>query len=109
MGGPSLGEPVAKVGKRIFAFIGRDEIDAILTVKLDASHDEAMAFPATTPARCGLGRAGWVSKPLRGQGVAPVEEEDSIDESHRLSAPARLRAILDGRREPVRSEPGTEP
>jgi predicted DNA-binding protein (MmcQ/YjbR family) len=98
-------EPVAKVGKKIFAFLG-DTAGPSLTVKLGESHEAAMAFPGSIPARYGLGRAGWVTTTLDGSGVPPVGVlEDWIDESYRLVAPKHLVRELDerGRTPPAES------
>ena len=57
------GESVAKVGKKVFVFLGVLDDDAGLrfTVKLRDSHEEAMSFEWVVPARYGLDRGGWVT------------------------------------------------
>lgn len=86
-------ETVAKVRKRVFVFFGGDAgSEPLMTVKLDAAREEALAIGAR-PAGYGLGRAGWVSL---GCSVAPLGLlEDWIEESYRLIAPKRLAALLD--------------
>jgi predicted DNA-binding protein (MmcQ/YjbR family) len=99
-------EPVAKVGKKIFAFLSDHAAGPSLTVKLGESHEAAMALPGSIPSRYGLGRAGWVTTTLDGAGVAPVAVlEDWIDESYRLVAPKHLVRELDerGRTQPASS------
>lgn len=90
------GEPVFKVRKKVFVFLGAYPTDpgVRLTVKLRDSHDEALALPWIEPAGYGLDRAGWVT------GVAPDDTPlemltDWIEESYRLVAPKRLTALLD--------------
>jgi predicted DNA-binding protein (MmcQ/YjbR family) len=84
------GETVAKVGKKVFVFLGEDS----LTVKLtDAQeHDHALAIEGAKPAGYGLGKAGWVSVPLK-----PVAHDllvDWVEASYRSVAPKRLLAQL---------------
>jgi len=89
-------EPVAKVGKKIFAFLGDHDRAPRLTVKLRESHEAALAVPGSAPTRYGLGRAGWVTMPLDGRGVPPLGVlEDWIDESYRHVAPKHLVHELD--------------
>ena len=96
-------DSVAKVGKKIFAFLGAPEDAALgLGVKLRESHDEALSMPFVTPMRYGLGRHGWVTVEIGAGDDAPVDLLcDWIDESYRLVATKRLVAELD-RRQGVR-------
>ena len=57
------GESVAKVGKKVFAFLGMPEEGGSLSlsVKLPESAEEALSMPFAEPTGYGLGRAGWVS------------------------------------------------
>jgi len=87
-------EVVAKVGKKVFVFLGRPESDPLsLTVKLTDSHDHALSIPDAVPAGYGLGKSGWVMVP-----ITPVEQdllEEWIEESYRNVAPKKLVAELD--------------
>ncbi|MFF8191207.1 MmcQ/YjbR family DNA-binding protein [Streptomyces bobili] len=96
------GETVAKVDKKVFVFLGvTDGSHPLgLTVKLkdETAHAHALASPGAAPAGYGLGRAGWVSVPLAGEG-APAAELlcDWVEESYRTIAPKRRTAELDAR------------
>ncbi len=87
-------ESVAKVGKKVFVFLGgMDATDPTVTVKLTASHHEAMELPGCQPTGYGLGKAGWVTFALS---AAPVDVIcDFIEESYRNVAPKKLVAKLD--------------
>lgn len=93
------GERVVKVGTKIFLFLGTDDPagnSAGISVKLTASHDEAMATPGAKPSGYGLGKAGWVSIPLGGSGQPPQDVlEGWVRESYLRVAPKRLAAQLD--------------
>ncbi|MEU0899317.1 MmcQ/YjbR family DNA-binding protein [Streptomyces massasporeus] len=95
------GESVAKVNKKVFAFLGVQDGSYPLgvTVKLkdETAHAHALACPGAEPAGYGLGKAGWVSIPLEQQG-APAAEVlcDWVEESYRVIAPKRLIVVLDG-------------
>ena len=89
------GESVYKVGKKVFVFFGVLDGDQGLrfTVKLRASHEEAMSFEWVVPAGYGLDRGGWVTC------VAPDDVPFDmvigwIEESYRIVAPKRLVALL---------------
>ncbi|MFF9813280.1 MmcQ/YjbR family DNA-binding protein [Streptomyces sp. NPDC014006] len=94
------GETVAKVNKKVFAFLGVDDGShpMAVTVKLtdEAAHAHALTSPGAEPAGYGLGRAGWVRIPLQEPG-APAAELlcDWVEESYRAIAPRRLVAELD--------------
>jgi predicted DNA-binding protein (MmcQ/YjbR family) len=92
------GEDVVKVGKKVFVFLGIDDGEPLLTVKLDDSHDQALAVPGAEPTGYGLGRTGWVTIPLRDTSPPSAVLEDWIDESYRRVAPRRLVAELDALR-----------
>jgi predicted DNA-binding protein (MmcQ/YjbR family) len=90
------GEDVVKVGKKVFVFLGLEDLDELLvTVKLEDSHDQALAVPGAEPTGYGLGRSGWVTIPLRDTTPPAGVLEDWIDESYRRVAPKRLVAELD--------------
>jgi predicted DNA-binding protein (MmcQ/YjbR family) len=89
-------EDVVKVGKKIFVFLGLEDMPELLvTVKLDDSHDQALAVPGAEPAGYGLGRSGWVSIPLRDTTPPLGVLQDWIDESYRRVAPKKLVSELD--------------
>lgn len=93
------GEDVAKVGKRVFVFLGAEDDPAHLgmSVKLDESHSQALSVPGAEPTDYGLGRSGWVSVPF-GDTTPPVDVlKDWIEESYRRIATKQLVAKLDRR------------
>lgn len=94
------GEQVAKVNKRVFAFLGHEEAhSAGVTVKLPDSHEFALTFPNVIPTGYGLGRAGWVSVNCDHPACPDVDLLlDWLDESYRAVAPKRLIAILEASR-----------
>jgi predicted DNA-binding protein (MmcQ/YjbR family) len=93
------GEDVVKVGKKIFVFLGLEDMDDLLvTVKLDDSRDQALAVPGAEPSGYGLGRAGWVTIPLRSTTPPLPVLQDWVDESYRRVAPKKLVAELDASR-----------
>jgi predicted DNA-binding protein (MmcQ/YjbR family) len=94
---PWEGDVVAKVGKKVFVFLGsvRDDGSIGLSVKLPESRDEALAYPFTEPTGYGLGRSGWVSASFARGDPPPVDMlEEWIDESYRAIAPKKLVARL---------------
>lgn len=94
-------EDVAKVNRKIFVFLGEaGSPDPGMTVKLRDSHEQALSVPGAAPTGYGLGRAGWVTVPLRDT-TPPLDVlKDWVEESYRLIAPKRLVVELDAR--PVR-------
>jgi predicted DNA-binding protein (MmcQ/YjbR family) len=94
------GEDVAKVNKKVFVFLGLEDPASYplgMTVKLDESHDQALAVPGAEPTGYGLGRAGWVTIPFRDT-TPPLDVlRDWVEESYRRIAPKRLVAELDQR------------
>ncbi len=89
---PWEGDPVTKVGKKIFVFYGPDS----LTVKLPFSAEAARAIPGAEPAGYGLGRHGWISVPAKGQHAPPRDLlEEWVEESYRAVATKKLIAELD--------------
>ena len=88
-------ERVTKVGQKIFAFWGGDD-DPSMTVKLPESNDHALRFRGAVPTGYGLGRAGWVTIPLRGVTTRDAEIlVDFLEESYRAVAPKKLVRELD--------------
>ena len=60
------GEDVAKVNKKVFAFLGTgDRADPAMSVKLLDSREQALFSPGAEPTGYGLGRAGWVTVPFK--------------------------------------------
>ena len=90
------GEDVVKVRGKIFVFLGiRDSSRPRITVKLVESHGHALSIEGAEPTGYGLGRAGWVTVPLRAKGVQPDLLCEWVEESYRVVAPKRLAAQLD--------------
>jgi predicted DNA-binding protein (MmcQ/YjbR family) len=86
---------VAKVGKKVFVFMGRPE-EPSMSVKLPESADLALALDCCAPTGYGLGRWGWVSVTLSGADCPAVEVLlDWVEESYRTIAPKKLVARLD--------------
>ena len=92
-------ESVAKVGKKIFVFLGSPGPDHIgVTVKLPDAANFALTFPFAEPAGYGLGKAGWVMCKFGPGDDPPIGLlEDWIDESYRAVAPKKLVKLLDER------------
>ena len=64
-------------------------------MKLAESHAHALAIDGAEPTGYGLGKAGWVTVPVRGPGVSLGVLRDWVEESYRIVAPKRLVAELD--------------
>jgi predicted DNA-binding protein (MmcQ/YjbR family) len=90
-------EVVVKVpNKKIFVFLGRPESgDLGMSVKLTESRDHALTSPGAAPTGYGLGKAGWVSVPLKG--LPGDLADDWIEESYRNVATKTLIKELDAR------------
>lgn len=85
------GDRVAKVGKKIFVFLGDGEGPKNrIGVKLLESHEDALSVPGSEPVGYGLGRAGWVTVPIGTKAAREQLLVEWIDESYRLVAPKRL-------------------
>ncbi len=85
---------VVKVRGRIFVFavpVGSKR----MSVKLAESHAHALAIDGAEPTGYGLGKAGWVTIPLRARGVSIAVLWDWVEESYRIVAPKWLVAHLD--------------
>jgi predicted DNA-binding protein (MmcQ/YjbR family) len=87
-------DTVAKVRKKIFVFFG-GPASTRMTVKLVESHGHALSIEGAQPSAYGLGKSGWVTVPLEGDGVNESVLRDWIEESYRIVAPKRLLAELD--------------
>ena len=90
------GEDVAKVRNKIFVFLGPAG-SRRMTVKLDESHAHALSIEGAEPTGYGLGASGWVTVPLKAEGVNVELLRDWVEESYRIVAPKKLVAELDGR------------
>jgi len=90
------GEDVAKVRGKIFVFLGTAGAQVPrITVKLVESHGHALSVEGAEPTGYGLGKSGWVTVPLDGDGVDVPLLYDWIEESYRIVAPKRLVSELD--------------
>jgi predicted DNA-binding protein (MmcQ/YjbR family) len=92
---PWENDVVVKVRGKIFVFLGPEGWRRI-TVKLAESHAHALSIEDAQPAGYGLGKSGWVTVPLRADGVTIALLRDWVEESYRIVAPKRLVAALDG-------------
>jgi predicted DNA-binding protein (MmcQ/YjbR family) len=92
---PWESDNVAKVGRKIFAFLPSDS-GSSLGVKLPASGGFALSLPCATPMAYGLGRHGWVTLQLSEPSVPNGDVLcDWITESYRALAPKTLVSRLD--------------
>jgi len=85
-------EPVVKVRKKIFAFLGeyRGGCGA-LGVKLPESADVMLMEPWAKPSSHGLGRSGWVTMEFERAEDVPLELLfELIEESYAAVAPKKL-------------------
>jgi predicted DNA-binding protein (MmcQ/YjbR family) len=91
----------AKVGKKVFAFLGSaGELGPAyrFSVKLPESAEQALALRCCEPTGYGLGRANWVTISVGAGDCPPVEVLlDWIEESYRTIAPKMLVRELDAR------------
>jgi len=92
---PWENDVVVKVRGKIFVFAGSERATSV-AVKLAESHAHALAIEGAEPTGYGLGRAGWVTVPLKAPGVSIAVLRDWVEESYRIVAPKRLVAQLDG-------------
>ena len=67
-----------------------------ISVKLDESNAHALSIDGAEQTGYGLGKAGWVTVPLRAKGVNVALLREWVEESYRIVAPKRLVAELDG-------------
>jgi len=88
------GEDVVKVRGKIFVFLGSSG-SLRMTVKLEESHSHALSVDGAELTGYGLGKSGWVTVPLRAEGINVELLRDWIEESYRIVAPKRLVAELD--------------
>ncbi len=99
------GEPVMKVNGKVFVFLGSEEGELGLSLKLPHTGAIALALPFVEPTGYGLGRSGWVSASFtRAQARSvPVDLLLAwIDESYRAVAPRKRIEQLDRLALPIR-------
>jgi len=94
------GDPVVKVGKKIFVFISSSEsTEPAITVKVPESGAHALSLPGSSPTGYGLGKHGWVTIPVD---RVPADERevlvDFVEESYRAVATKTLVKRLDAAR-----------
>ena len=89
---PWPGDHVAKVGKKIFAFLGGEGSDVSLGVKLPRSLLFARAQPFVTKMGYGMDKSGWVAVRLgKGDRIPLPLLLTWIDESYETVAATALR------------------
>lgn len=90
------GERVAKVNKKVFAFLGMGQpAGTAVSLKLPRSAPYALSLAACQPTSHGLGKAGWVTIHLNREECPDLDLLlEWLDESYRAIAPARLVAEL---------------
>lgn len=86
------GETVAKVGKKVFVFLGHEgSEDRGMGVKLPDSGAAVLLEPYAEPSGYGLGKAGWVNIGFDDASHPPLDVlEGWIEESWRAIAPKKL-------------------
>jgi predicted DNA-binding protein (MmcQ/YjbR family) len=90
------GECAFKVRKKVFLFMSRLDGVLGLSLKLPASHGQALKLPYTEPTGYGLGKHGWVSARFPPDSKPPLGMlRDWMDESYRAVAPKKLVSQLD--------------
>ena len=95
------GESVAKVGKKVFLFLGQSDADGGmgLSVKLPHTSEVALTtFAFAAPTGYGLGKSGWVTASFERGAQVPIPLLlEWVDESYRAVAPVKLRKVLEAR------------
>ena len=85
-----------KVKDKVFVFLGRDDEDLGVTVKLPSSGLLALGLPFASPTGYGLGKSGWVTARFTAKDKPPLDMlRKWIEESYRAVAPKNLVAKLD--------------
>jgi predicted DNA-binding protein (MmcQ/YjbR family) len=96
------GERVVKVKDKVFVFLGRDDADLGVTVKLPSSGLLALGLPFASPTGYGLGKSGWVTARFTAKDKPPLDMlRKWIEESYRAVAPKSLAAALDAPPKPA--------
>lgn len=91
---PWDGDPVAKVGKKIFVFLG-SVASPRMSLKLPESASHALSIPGAQPTGYGLGRHGWCTVPVDADDAPLDLLLDWIEESYRAVATKTLIRQLD--------------
>jgi predicted DNA-binding protein (MmcQ/YjbR family) len=90
------GERVVKVRDKVFVFLGRDDDETGVTVKLPSSGLMALSLPFASPTGYGLGKSGWVTARFAAKDKPPLDMlRQWIEESYRAVAPKELVKTLD--------------
>jgi predicted DNA-binding protein (MmcQ/YjbR family) len=88
-----------KVRKKVFVFLPNEaslDTGFNLSLKLKASHEDAMEEDFTTPTGYGMGRHGWVSAAFKPDDEVDVDQLMAwVEESYRLIAPKKCVKELD--------------
>jgi predicted DNA-binding protein (MmcQ/YjbR family) len=102
------GETVAKVGKKVFVFLGKSEGGGFsMSAKLPVTHPTALAQPFARPTGYGLGASGWVTAAFAGGAKVPLDLlRQWIDESYRAVAPKKIAATAGETPAPPRKRRG---
>jgi predicted DNA-binding protein (MmcQ/YjbR family) len=90
----------AKVGKKVFAFLGAAEPGDRyrISLKLPDSAEQALLLGCCEPTGYGLGRANWVTVDVTAADCPPLEVLlDWVEESYHTIAPRTLVRELDDR------------
>jgi predicted DNA-binding protein (MmcQ/YjbR family) len=100
------GHRTLKVRGKAFIFMGMEEGQFSLSVKLPFSREAALTLPFTEPTHYGMGKSGWVTATFPPGKEAPLPLLQAwLDESFRAVAPKRLLAQMaeaKGKRVPQR-------
>jgi predicted DNA-binding protein (MmcQ/YjbR family) len=92
------GERVVKVRGKIFVFLGGQDGELRVSVKLPISFEMALELPFTAPTGYGLGRARWVTARFAKKEKPPIDLlQDWILQSYRAVAPKKLAAQTETR------------
>jgi len=92
-------ESVAKVGKKVFCFLGHEDPKQYplgVTVKIPELAPVVTSLEACELAGYGLGKAGWVRVKFAAPDCPSVDElREWVEDSYRLIAPKKLVKELD--------------
>jgi predicted DNA-binding protein (MmcQ/YjbR family) len=90
------GHSAFKVRDKVFVFMGVEETQWTVGMKLKASHKVARAYPFTAPTHYGMGKYGWITCTFSHTDTAPIDViEDWIREGFLLIAPKKIAQLLD--------------
>jgi predicted DNA-binding protein (MmcQ/YjbR family) len=93
------GERVIKVRGKIFVFMGGQDGELRVSVKLPVSFEMALTLPFTAPTGYGLGRARWITARFAKRDKPPLDLlQDWILQSYRAVAPKKLAGLVEARR-----------